>query len=105
VGRSLGLYPGLWDRFGIIPVGLIRGRLERQVHYLELDDSAIERCGGVGLMEIEEVRISLEERGVDVLGKNNSVLRTQLQSWLRVAKKEGIARLLLTRPTAWEKVR
>ncbi|MCJ1233827.1 hypothetical protein MMC14_001785 [Varicellaria rhodocarpa] len=103
IGRSLGLYSKWWDRmFNGAPTALVRSRAQKRVEYLGLDDMAITRDGGVGRMEIEEVRIALEERGVDVLGKNDTVLNTQLRTWLNAGKFQPVTRLLVTRPSVWQ---
>ena len=106
VGRSLGLYSKVWDRLGEIglggvPLALVKRRIEKRVDYLNLDDIAIEKDGGVGQLEMEEVKISLEERGLDVLGKNDAQLRGALGSWLKTRKHQETIGLLLTRPSVW----
>ena len=103
IGRSLGLYSTLWDRMGKVPVGLVRSRIVKRAKYLDLDDMAIERDGGVEQMEMEEVKISMEERGLDVLGKNDAQLRNVLRSWLHARRQQPLTKLLLTRPSVWEK--
>ena len=107
IGRSLGLYSSVWDRLGQfrlggIPLGLVKRRIEKRVEYLGLDDMAIERDGGAGQLEMEEVKTSLEERGLDVLEKNDTRLRGTLSKWLKVRKQQHITGLLLTRPSTWE---
>ena len=103
IGRSLGLYSKWWDRiFNGAPTALVRRRAQKWIEYLSLDDMAITRDGGVGRMEIEEVRIALEERGVDILGKNDTVLNTQLRTWLDIRKFQPVTRLLVTRPSVWQ---
>ena len=47
-----------------------------------MDDFAIERDGGIKSLEKEEVRIACEERGIDVLGKEEGNLRADLKRWL-----------------------
>lgn len=103
IGRSLGLYSALWDRVGKVPVGIVKGRVVKRAKYLDLDDMAIERDGGVGQMEMEEVRIAMDERGLDVLGKNDAHLRSVLRSWLHARKEQPVTKLLLTRPSIWAK--
>lgn len=49
---------------------------------LEVDDFAIERDGGVGSMKGEEVRMACEERGIDILGKEERNLRRDLEQWM-----------------------
>ena len=98
VGRSVGLFPKMLDRVGYVPVGIAKRRAERWVEYLRLDDQAIEDWGGVDKMEMEEVRISLEERGVDLNGRNDTQLRSLLKDWLKARKIQPTTTLLLTRP-------
>lgn len=82
--QSLGLYPAWWDRYfpTLIPISLIRRRVYRALGELEVDDFAIERDGGVGGMKGEEVRMACEERGIDILGKEESRLKTDLEQWM-----------------------
>ena len=47
-----------------------------------MDDFAIERDGGVGMMEVEEVRMACEERGINILGKEERNLRRDLEQWM-----------------------
>ena len=85
------------------PVELVRARARRQLEYLEQDDFLIGKNGGVEAMEMEEVRFALEERGLDVLGKNDAHLRGLLNRWLRERERGPVTRLLLTRPSVWAK--
>ena len=106
VGRSLGLFSKWWDKLaeaglGGAPSGLVRMRVKRTLEYLDMDDFAIERDGGVGEMEVEEVRIALEERGLDVLGKNDAQLKSLLKSWLQTRGRKPVTSLLLARPSVW----
>ncbi|MCJ1285033.1 hypothetical protein MMC26_004370 [Xylographa opegraphella] len=104
VGRSLGLYSSLFDRLGVgLPTALLRRRVQQWEDYISVDDAAIERYGGVGRMEMEEVRIALEERGMDVLGRGDAKLQASLQAWLKERKRVGAVRLALVRPGVWEK--
>lgn len=106
IGRSLGLYPALFDRLlGGFPTAALRARVRRWKEYLEMDDVAIERDGGVGPMEMEEVRIAAEERGLDVLGKNDTQLKGVLKDWLAARKSQPVTKLLLTRPSVWAKTK
>lgn len=58
---------------------MVRKRVYGRLRELELDDFAIERDGGVGMMEGEEVRMACEERGIDILGKGEMDLRGLLK--------------------------
>lgn len=82
--QSLGLYPALWDRWipTAIPSSLVRRRVCTRLAELEVDDFAIERDGGVGKMEVREVRMACEERGIDILGKEEGNLRRSLEQWM-----------------------
>ena len=101
VGRSLGLFPAWADRFGGYPTNIVRGRSERYIEYLQADDEGLRREGDFERLEVEEVRIALEERGVDVLGKREEILREQLRAWLRANERTSLITMLLTRPTTW----
>ena len=52
-----------------------------------MDDFAIERDGGMKMLEKEEVRMACEERGIDVLGKEERNLRADLKRWMEQRKK------------------
>lgn len=82
--QSLGLYPAWWDRWTgtVIPTSLVRRRVYRRLGELEVDDFAIERDGGVGKMGGEEVKLACEERGIDILGKEERKLRRDLEQWM-----------------------
>lgn len=54
----------------------------RKLGELEVDDLAIERDGGVGKMGGEEVKLACEERGIDILGKEERKLRRDLEQWM-----------------------
>ena len=104
IGRSLGLFSTWWDKLGLgPPVGLVKGRAKKRLEYLDQDDFLIRKNGGVEAMEMEEVRFALEERGLDVLGKNDVQLRGLLRSWLRELGRGPVTRLLLMRPSIWAK--
>lgn len=66
----------------MIPTSLVRRRVYRRLGELEVDDFAIERDGGVGKMGGEEVKLACEERGIDILGKEERKLRRDLEQWM-----------------------
>ncbi|KAG4434945.1 hypothetical protein IFR05_009586, partial [Cadophora sp. M221] len=105
VSWSLGLSSSLWDYLGGqlpgLPTGLLRKRVVKRVEYLEMDDRLIERAGGVKDMDVEEVRMALVERGVDVLGREEKGMKGELNAWLKSRERFSVERLLLTRPSAW----
>ena len=87
--QCLGLYPKWWDRW--IPVVITTSLLKRRVYSrfgeLEVDDFAIKRDGGVGKMMEGEVQIACEERGLDILGKEERSLRRSLEQWMEWGEK------------------
>jgi len=105
ISWSLGLSSKIWDWLGGqypgLPTGILRGKVERKVRYLEMDDRLIREGGGVREMEGEEVRMACVERGINVLGRSEQDVRTDLGSWLRSAEVVPVERLLLTRPSVW----
>lgn len=56
--------------------------MNRRLGELEVDDFAIERDGGVEKLEAEEVQLACEERGIDVLDKEERKLRRDLEQWM-----------------------
>lgn len=80
-----------------MPTPLLRRKVRKRVQYLDWDDKLIKRDGAVEEMSIEEVRMALVERGVDILEKSESQLRGALKAWLRARDEASILRLLLTR--------
>jgi len=83
-GRSLGLYPAWWDRLpgAFDPTRVIRERVKQRVEYLEVDNFAVARDGGVERLEGQEVVWACEDRGIDVLGKGQRQLRSDLKAWM-----------------------
>ncbi|KAI9878675.1 MAG: hypothetical protein M1830_010823 [Pleopsidium flavum] len=103
ISRSLGLHSSWWpEGFGLPPDGLLKARIRERAEYLDIDDHLIESDGGVGEMEMEELRMALEERGVDVLGKNDEQLKMLLRTWLWARVRRPVMTLFLTRPSVWE---
>ncbi|KAH0559762.1 hypothetical protein GP486_003725, partial [Trichoglossum hirsutum] len=102
ISVSLGLHSSLWpESMGLPPSVVLRRRIRRRMSYLEQDDLLIQRDGGVQAMSLEEIQMALAERGVDILGKSEAQLRSQLRSWLRARSKGPITALFLTRPSVW----
>ena len=103
ISRSLGLHSTYWaDRFFpslLPPAVLLRSRIHRRQVYLETDDRLIVRDGGVDRMDLEEVKMALVDRGVDVLHRSDDQLRLILRNWLwlTTTKRWGLYTLFLTR--------
>jgi len=104
VSRSLGLHSMWWpEGLGLPSDGMLRSSIGRRAEYLEMDDRLIGSDGGVAEMEMEEVKMALEERGLDLLGKNDQQLRGLLRAWLRAREEWPLMTLFLTRPSVWAK--
>ena len=106
IGRSLGLYSSLWDRIDLPPIWLIRRRVKKRMNFVELDDFAIRRDGGVENMEAAEVELAVEMRGLDVLGRDERSLRGNLSHWLLnriflANRGLSVKSMYLTRPSVW----
>ena len=89
IAQSLNLYSPVLDRyfpFLLLPA-LVRGRVNKRLEDLRVDDFAIARDGGVQSMSAEEVILACEERGMDVLEKEEDVLREQLSGWVERRKR------------------
>lgn len=84
VAQSLNLYSESLDKYvpSLIPPGLVRRRVDRRLNDLEVDDLGIARDGGVRSMNEEEVVLACEERGLEILGKEESDLRKNLSAWI-----------------------
>ena len=106
IGRSLGLYSSLWDRIDLPPLWLITRRIKKRMKFVELDDFAIRRDGGVEKMEPAEVELAVEMRGLDILGREEEESRRSLSQWLLnrkylAGRGLSVKRLYLTRPSVW----
>ena len=53
------------------------------MQYLALDDFLIVEAGGIKTLESEELLIACDERGIDVLGKPEEKLKSELQAWIK----------------------
>jgi hypothetical protein len=102
ISWSLGLSSSTWDWLGGqlpgLPTPFLRRKVGRRMTYLHMDDKLIQRDGGVDKMDIEEVKIALVDRGVDVLGQSDVQLKNLLKAWLQAQEREeSVLRLLLMR--------
>ncbi len=98
ISRSLNLHSRYWPELPLLPPNaLLRVRIRKRVEYLRLDDALLARDGGVAQLEMDEVRMALVERGLDVLARSDEQLRAALEHWLRARPRDGVWRVLLTR--------
>lgn len=101
VARSLGLYSTLWDRIGVTPTILLPARIQKAVERIEVDDSVIEKEGGVQHLSEEELKLAAEERGLDVVGRPRGEVGSVLGRWIDARKHTSTIDLLCRRPSAW----
>ena len=111
ISWSLGLSSSMWDYLGGqypgLPDFILRRKVRRTIEYIEMDDSLILAAGGakdtkvpndlIKEMDTEEVRMALVERGVDIQGRDEKILREHLMAWLKSRESAPVERLLLTR--------
>ncbi|KAJ9148501.1 hypothetical protein NKR23_g4865 [Pleurostoma richardsiae] len=104
VSRAWDHVPGAWALLG--PLAERRARM--RVHFLAQDDALLAQAGGVPALEAEEVRLACEDRGLDVLGKDEGELPGLLARWLELSGAEGegerarrVCALLMLRPEEW----
>lgn len=86
--KSLHMSGAMWDRLGFVPPGMwkIKGRL--RMAFLQGDDKNIIEDGGPTGLEMDELKIACAERGIDVVGKSETTLRSALGDWLRLTAAE-----------------
>ena len=98
---SLGLSGRVWDYIGGklpgLPDFILRSKVAKRVEYIETDDRLLRRDGRVEDLDVEEVKMACEDRGIDILNRDDEELREHLQLWLNISKKEGVTKMLLTR--------
>ncbi|KAI5361588.1 Putative LETM1, ribosome-binding domain-containing protein [Septoria linicola] len=109
LSSSLNLHSRLWDRLQIAPPSsLLRKAIARRLQYLTCDDRLLAGSPSAPkTLTTEEVHIACDERGIDVLGNREEVLRATLHYWLERQKKDegkgsAILKMLFRRPNAWE---
>lgn len=102
--RSLYISGDMWERLHFLPPGMWQVKGTLKMMFLEGDDQNIVRDGGVTGLIHEEVKLACVDRGIDILGKSETDLRTALGDWLRltaaediVERRKRITALLLTR--------
>ena len=102
--KTLHLAGAMWDKVGFMPPGMWQLKGRYRMAFLEGDDKNLVNDGGPMGLDPEELKIACMERGVDILGKSESELRSRLGDWLRLTAAEDISErrrrmtvLLLTR--------
>jgi hypothetical protein len=111
---TLSLHSRMWDRVQTAPPSrVLRKRIAKRLTYLAADDWLLSRHGNGDAAEVldaAELQIACEQRGLDVLGKQEEVLRSTLHEWLERRKRgegggggtSGILNMLFRRPNAWD---
>ena len=103
ISRALGLYTKLWDTlWDYPPQVMLKKRVQGRLEYLQLDDEAIVRYGGVKQLEPEEAKIAAEERGLDIVGRSDEDVQVLLARWFKAKKQQSVPYLILTRPSVWK---
>lgn len=102
ISWSLGLSSSAWDWLGGqypgLPTFLLRRKVDKHVKYLEMDDALIKAAKvSLGNMDIEEVKMALVDRGVDILNVRRENLQKDLDAWLKSRQNSSVETLLLTR--------
>ncbi|KAF1920285.1 hypothetical protein BDU57DRAFT_430174, partial [Ampelomyces quisqualis] len=82
ISARLDCHARVWDWLNLPPPGvLVKWSVGRRVEYLKRDDELIKRDGGWKELGEKEVHRACVERGIDVLGKKEGVLRGELGRW------------------------
>ncbi|KAF2399855.1 hypothetical protein EJ06DRAFT_522090 [Trichodelitschia bisporula] len=99
----LGLHSRLWDRLNgalktpvLPPNTLLRWRLQRRLRYLEQDDALMLKDGGVNRLSSDELKMACEQRGIDVVGRDDKTLKKALDQWLHTSRSHGMLRVILS---------
>ena len=98
-GIKLNAWPRWWDLILIrwLPISMISKRIEGKSYDLLLDDFAIDRDGGVNNMVDDEVKMALDARGQDVIGKDMVDLRRILQRRVAMNRSEWTEKIKSSR--------
>lgn len=103
ISWSLGLSSSAWDwlggQFPGLPTEILRSKVRSRVQYLEIDDALIRESEGVEGMTFDEAKVAAVERGIDIVGRNEDDVKSNLEAWLKAKEVENVSteRLLLTR--------
>ncbi|TKA77454.1 hypothetical protein B0A55_04767 [Friedmanniomyces simplex] len=98
LSTTLGLHSRLWDRVQLSPFRfLMRRRVTKHLQYLALDDRLLAQSPPTSKLSHMELENACEERGLDVLGRPEPILRESLSWWLkRQAEDKGRGRAMLS---------
>ncbi|KAK1808370.1 hypothetical protein LTR12_017277 [Friedmanniomyces endolithicus] len=96
LSTTLGLHGRIWDRLQLSPF-LIRRRVTRHLQYLALDDRLLAQAPPSSKLSQVELENACSERGLDVLGRPEAILRESLEWWVkRQEEDEGRGRAMLS---------
>ncbi|KAK3720657.1 hypothetical protein LTR37_003707 [Vermiconidia calcicola] len=110
LSSSLGLHSRLWDRIQLPPPSsLLRRAINKRLQYISQDDLLLLRDGSAHHLSPDELHIACEERGLDVMGKKEEVIRENLSWWLQRQGEDGgmgraLMAMLFRRPNVWENI-
>jgi hypothetical protein len=98
LSSTLSLHSRMWDRVQLYPLRfLVQRRLAQHLRYLALDDNLLLRDSRESSLSLPELERACEERGMDILGRPEAVLRGNLSWWLRRQQNdEGRGRAMLS---------
>lgn len=87
LSTSLGLHSRIWDRLQLPPpTFLIRHALTRRLQRLTFDDKLLSASTNASKLSLAELERACEERGLDILGRREALLRDHLSWWLERQK-------------------
>ena len=90
LSSTLGLHGRIWDRIQLPPPAfLLRLRINRRLQYISQDDALLLQSRGAARLTPDELHSACEERGLDILGKTDDILRQSLSWWLDRQQKDG----------------
>ncbi|KAK4179366.1 hypothetical protein QBC36DRAFT_160210, partial [Triangularia setosa] len=66
----------------LYPFAFRKAKADKKLAWILADDAMLQQGGGQKELVFEEVKLAAEERGIDVLGRDEEELRGVLQRWL-----------------------
>jgi hypothetical protein len=101
LSNTLNIHSRFWDRLAIPPPSsLLRSGIGKRLAYICTDDVLLLKSGNIDKLHSNEILIACEERGIDVNGRREDVLRAELSAWLKAQRRErglAIFRMLFRR--------